>query len=60
MRTKSDDHMMYDSWDMVRDRWSDGQKWHKEVGAPSKNSATDFTPKNFLKTYKFKKSRVSG
>ena len=25
MCTKNDDHMMYRSWDMVRDRWTDEQ-----------------------------------
>ena len=32
---------MYGSWDMVDDRWTDGQmdgKWHIEVGAPPKKS----------------------
>ena len=30
--------MMYSSWDMVRDRQTDGwKKWHIEVGAPPKN-----------------------
>ena len=24
--TKNDDHMMYGSWDMVRDGWTDGHK----------------------------------
>ena len=35
--------MMYSSWDMLRDRPTDGQtdrqkKWHIEVDAPPKNS----------------------
>ena len=42
MGTKNYDHMMYSSWDMVRDGQMDGQmerrkKWHIEVGAPAKN-----------------------
>ena len=37
MCTKNNDHMMYGSWDMVRNRhkqmdWQ--KKWHIEVGAP--------------------------
>ena len=59
MCTKSDDHMINDSWGMVRERLTDRQKWHIEVGAPPKNCATDFTPENFIKTNIFKKSRVS-
>ena len=32
-------HMMYGSWDMVRDRWTEGlKKRHIEAGAPPKNS----------------------
>ena len=38
---KNYDQMMYDSWDMVCNRWMDGQidkwkRWHIEVGAPPK------------------------
>ena len=44
MCTKKYDQMMYSSWDMVRDGWTDGRKderkkWHVEVGAPGKNSS---------------------
>ena len=40
--TKNYDQMMYGSWVMLCDRWTDGQidgwkKWHIEVGAPPKN-----------------------
>ena len=39
--TKNYDQTMYSSWDMLRDRRTDGQmdgqkKWHIEVGAPPK------------------------
>ena len=38
MWTKKYDQMMYGSWDMVRNRWTDGwKKWHTEVDAPPKN-----------------------
>ena len=37
MFTKKYVHMMYGSWDMVRDRHTDGRKkWHIEVGTPPK------------------------
>ena len=38
MCTKNNDQMMYGSWDMVHNRWTDRvKKWHIEVGAPPKN-----------------------
>ena len=42
MCTKNYDQMMYGSWDMVCDRWMDGQtdgwkRWHIEAGAHPKN-----------------------
>ena len=42
MCAKNYDQMLYGSWDVVRDGWTDGQtdrqkKWHIEVGAPPKN-----------------------
>ena len=49
MCTKTYDQMMYNSWDIMldrrtdgwMDRWMDGQKkWHREVGAPPKNTAS--------------------
>ena len=37
---KNYDQMMYGSWDMVCNRQMDRQKkWHKEEGAPPKNSS---------------------
>ena len=40
MCSKNYGQMMYSSWDMVRDRRTDGwKKWHIEVGAPPKNLA---------------------
>ena len=37
--TKNYDQKVYGSWDMLRDRRTDGRKkWHIEVGAPPKNS----------------------
>ena len=37
MCTKNYDQMMHSSWDMVGDRRTDREeKWHLEVGAPSK------------------------
>ena len=49
MCTKNNDHMIYSSWNMVCNRWTDRQmnrwmdgwtdvqkKWHIEVGAPPK------------------------
>ena len=44
--TKNYDQMMYSSWDMVRNGWTDAEmdrqtdgrkKWYIEVGAPPKN-----------------------
>ena len=40
MCTKKYDHMMYVSWDMVRDRQTEGKKWHIEVGAPPNNKGS--------------------
>ena len=44
--SKNYDQMMYSSWDMVHDRWTDRQtvrrkKWHIEVGAPPKNVTSE-------------------
>ena len=46
--TKNNDHIMFGSWDMVRDGWPDWRKdgwkkWHIEVGArPKKYCLLDF------------------
>ena len=48
--TKNYDHMMYGSWDMVYNRWTDGEtdrtdgqkKWHIAVGTPPKKLFEDF------------------
>ena len=41
MCTKNYDQMMYSSWDIVCDRWTDGQKkWYIEEGAPPKKNRT--------------------
>ena len=48
--TKNYDQMMYSSWDMVRNKWTDRRmdgwtdrwkKWHIEVGVPPKKPVTD-------------------
>ena len=41
MCTKNYDQMTYGSWDIVHNRWMDGNGWmdgHVEVGAPPKNN----------------------
>ena len=56
MCTNNYDSMMYDSWDMVRDRQTgtDRQKrWHKEVGAPPKMGELAYK-KHFWKGINFK------
>ena len=41
MCTKNYDQMMHSSWDIVCDRWTDGQKkWYIEEGAPPKKNRT--------------------
>ena len=36
--TMNDNHMMYSSWNMKRDRQDRWKKWDMEVGAPPKNT----------------------
>ena len=44
MCTKNCNQMMYSSWDMLCDRWTDRwKKWHIEVDAPPKSSKVKCT-----------------
>ena len=51
MCTKNNDHMMYGSWNIICDEWTDGwidtKKWHKEVGVQLKN-LTDWLNANII------------